>query len=269
MRDCKKWFPALLIPALLLCICAGYRVMVTRDGKENQTLEAPKQVETESETGKTTEGEMQQDPVDEEEHEIAKRSVVHITVGKSAGNGLIWTISEDKFVIVSNRHLMMQEVEAEVTFCNGETIPAYALGYSSQYDIAFFYISPGDITTRLTEATQEVRKPLVIAWNERTQPGTEILQVGNLLSKEQGCYTGRIEDTIYVPEFGTQMLRTKCYAKSGMSGGGVFDHDGWLLGMITGGEASDSGMSETQMTYSIPTPLIEEEYQIVANEEKE
>ena len=48
-----------------------------------------------------------------------------------------------------------------------------------------------------------------------------------------------------------------------MSGGGVFDREGWLLGMVTGGEAASTGIKETWNTYSIPVTIIEEEYQTI------
>lgn len=56
-------------------------------------------------------------------YRLARRSVVKITVKESAGCGIIWKL-EDDIVIVSNKHLLMKDVTAEVTFGNSETVSA-------------------------------------------------------------------------------------------------------------------------------------------------
>ena len=147
----------------------------------------------------------------------------------------------------------------QVTFADGEQLTAEALGYSAQYDIAFFQIRTGQIPQELLWEIAEVKRPLEIAWQERTQSGTAIVQADS----EEAAYQGTIHQIQYIPEFGTDMLVTSCYAKAGMSGGGVFDEEGWLLGMITGGEAAGSGQKEAWITYSIPSPIIEQEYQLL------
>ena len=189
--------------------------------------------------------------------EDINRSLVRVAVKQSAGTGIIWAITEDEVVIASNRHVLMGDVEAEVTFGNGDVLTAYALGYSAQYDVAFFKIEIKDITQELLQYIAEVRKPLEISLQERSQSGTPVIQAG----ANGEYYEGTITQLQYIPEFGTDMLCTSCYAKAGMSGGGVFDGEGWLLGMVTGGEAADTQAKESWSTYSIPTTIIEEEYQ--------
>ena len=176
-----------------------------------------------------------------------EQSLVRIAVKQSAGMGIIWAVTEDNVV------------EAQVTFADGEQLTAEALGYSAQYDIAFFQIRTGQIPQELLWEIAEVKRPLEIAWQERTQSGIAIVQADS----EEAAYQGTIHQIQYIPEFGTDMLVTSCYAKAGMSGGGVFDEEGWLLGMITGGEAAGSGQKEAWITYSIPSPIIEQEYQLL------
>ena len=69
-------------------------------------------------------------------YQLAKRSVVKLIVKDAAASGIIWN-TEDGIVIVSNRHLLMKDVKAEVVFGNGETLSADVIGYSQQYDIGF------------------------------------------------------------------------------------------------------------------------------------
>ena len=47
-----------------------------------------------------------------------------------------------------------------------------------------------------------------------------------------------------------------------MSGGGVFDAVGQLLGMLSGGEVlEDAAVREAEVSYSLPVSLIAEEYE--------
>lgn len=213
----------------------------------------------EAESVQLTERAEEEDTQTASVYEDIRPSLVHITVKQNAGTGLIWEITEQEVVIASNRHVLTGDVEAEVTFANGDKLTAYALGYSAQYDVAFFKIDITDIPQQLMQSVTEVRKPLEIALQERSQSGTAIIQAGS----EDTYYEGTITQTQYMPEFGMDMLCTSCYARAGMSGGGVFDREGWLLGMVTGGEAASTGNKETWNTYSIPVTIIEEEYQTI------
>lgn len=214
--------------------------------QESTQEETPQVMQSEEDVTKTDAADIEQ-------------SLVRIAVKQSAGMGIIWAITEDNVVIVSNRHVLTGDVEAQVTFADGERLTAEALGYSAQYDIAFFQIETEQISQELLQEIAEVKRPLEIAWQERVQSGTAIIQVDS----EDAIYQGTISQIQYIPEFGTDMLVTSCYAKAGMSGGGVFDEEGWLLGMITGGEAAGSGQKEAWITYSIPSPIIEQEYQLL------
>lgn len=206
-------------------------------------------------------------------YRLAKRCIVRITMKQSAGSGIIWAFTDDSLVIVSNRHLLMEDVEGDVTFWNGESLHAEILGYSQQYDIAFLFINRENISPALQREILPARKisreDLEGKDNsERIQSsefGDTVIQIGSSQEAAQDMYQGVAENVIYIPEFNTEMLRTRCYAKAGMSGGGVFSKEGYLLGMITGGEGADSGCKEAQVTYSIPTQLLDEEYRFIDN----
>ncbi len=205
-------------------------------------------------------------------YQLARRSIVKVTVKDLAGSGIIWSIGDD-LVIVSNRHLLMHDVKAKVVFCNGEQVEATILGYSQQYDIGFLKVDKKQVSNAilrdifeavpvLYEVEQEAdRDRFVEEYLDRP-----ILQVGAKLDKN-GTYisTGKINDLCFVPVFNTHILKTQCYAKAGMSGGGVFDEGGKLLGMISGGDVlEDSVRKESEWTYSIPSILIATEYEEIA-----
>lgn len=206
-------------------------------------------------------------------YQLAKRSVVRITMKQSAGSGIIWEWTDDSLVIVSNRHLLMEDVEGDVTFWNGISLHAEMSGYSQQYDIAFLCINRDNIPSALQHEILPARKMSRENWEGKDNEerirndefGDPVIQIGSSGEAAQDMYQGVTENVIYIPEFNTEMLRTRCYAKAGMSGGGVFSEDGYLLGMITGGEGADSGKKEAQVTYSIPTQRLDEEYRCIDN----
>lgn len=263
----KKVITIVLFMVILLFI--GYIIVVkstvwmhARGNAEGQRMSEEFTDETgiqESTQEETPQGLQSEEDVIKTDTADIEQSLVRIAVKQSAGMGIIWAITEDNVVIVSNRHVLTGDVEAQVTFADGERLTAEALGYSAQYDIAFFQIGIEQISQELLQEIAEVKRPLEIAWQERTQSGTAIIQVDS----EDAIYQGTISQIQYIPEFGTDMLVTSCYAKAGMSGGGVFDEEGWLLGMITGGEAAGSGQKEAWITYSVPSPIIEQEYQLL------
>lgn len=123
-----------------------------------------------------------------------EQSLVRIAVKQSAGMGIIWAVTEDNVVIASNRHVLTGDVEAQVTFADGEQLTAEALGYSAQYDIAFFQIRTGQIPQELLWEIAEVKRPLEIAWQERTRVGPQLYR---LIQKRQLIRGQFIKYSIY------------------------------------------------------------------------
>lgn len=205
-------------------------------------------------------------------YQLARRSVVRVAVKESAGSGIIWKI-DDGIVIASNRHLLMKDVKAEVVFCNKEIADAEILGYSQQYDIGFIRIPEEAVTNQILRDIYEAVPAFYETDSEdarnefASQYGeARILQVGLGDSKTIDFSTGMIQGLRFVPLFNTHVLETACFSKAGMSGGGVFDEGGRLVGMISGGEVpEDSEKREAELTYSIPPVLIEAEYNAIIN----
>lgn len=196
-------------------------------------------------------------------YQLARRSVVKVVVKDSAGSGIVWKIDDENIVIVSNRHLLMKDVKAVVTFCNEESVDAEIIGYSQQYDIGFLKVSGENMTVRVLRdiyeavpAEYETDSPDSFGGGYADRP---VLQIG------AGCFSaGNIIGLGFEPVFNTNVLKTKCYSKAGMSGGGVFDAGGRLLGMLSGGEvADDAAVREAEVSYSLPVTLMAEEYDIL------
>lgn len=208
-------------------------------------------------------------------YQLAKRSIVKVTVKDAAGSGMIWKIEEDGIVIVSNRHLLMRDVAAGICFGNGTAVAADIIGYSQQYDIGFARIQEGAVTDSVLRDIYEAVPVLYETDSEEAKAAfgakyyrSRVLQVGAAMDRDTvSLSTGNIVGLAFVPLFNTDVLVTECFSKAGMSGGGVFDEGGHFLGMISGGEVpEDAETREAGITYSIPPSLIQAEYEMIISE---
>ena len=192
-------------------------------------------------------------------YEEASKCVVRIEMGQYAGSGLIWRMEEEGMVIAANRHLLCEAAYGTVTFVNGMALRAEILGYSQEYDLGFLWIERGELTWEMLRDCYEIR-PMEDVTEEIEKQN--IMQIASSQQAAADCYEGVVKGKTFVPEFQTFMLETACFSKAGMSGGGVFDEQGYLLGMIAGGEvAKGASIREAEITYSIPVEQIESEYQ--------
>lgn len=207
-------------------------------------------------------------------YQLAKRSIVKVVVKDAVGSGIIWRI-EDGIVIVSNRHLLMKDVKAEIVFGSGESVTADGIGYSQQYDIGFVKIPEKSVTDNILRNVYEAVPILYETESEdgkaafiQEYSGKRVLQMGAVIDPDMvSLSTGSVKGLAFVPLFNTNVLETACFSRAGMSGGGVFDEGGRLLGMISGGEVPEEAEKrEAEVSYSIPAALIASEYEAITTE---
>ena len=194
-------------------------------------------------------------------YDEAAKSVVRIEMGQYAGSGLIWRMEEEGMVIVSNKHLLCEASYGTITFMNGDVLTAEIMGYSQTQDLGFLFIAREKLTSQILRDIYEVRiLERAGEWIEKQgEDNTNIVQIA---FAKQNRYEGTVGGIEFVPAFQSEMLKTVCYSKAGMSGGGVFNEEGYLIGMITGGMVEiDEAVREADITYSILVQVIEEEYQ--------
>lgn len=208
-------------------------------------------------------------------YQLAKRSIVKVCAKDAAGSGIIWKI-DDGIVVVSNRHLLMRDVRAEIVFGNGASVTADVIGYSQQYDIGFVRIQEEAVTDHILREIYEAVPALYETDSEAARAAfhaeyadRRVLQVGALMDGHPASLsTGNITGLAFVPLFNTHVLVTACFSRAGMSGGGVFDEGGHLIGMMSGGEVPEEAQQrEALVTYSIPPSLITAEYEMIINRE--
>lgn len=200
-------------------------------------------------------------------YDEASRCVVRIVMGQYAGSGLIWSMEEEGMVIAANKHLLSEAAYGTVIFSNEMVLPAEIMAFSQKYDLGFLLIPREELTSELHRDCYEVRRIQVRSEQAEEQirkqiENQSIMQIAYSKQAAADCYKGVVNGIIFVPEFQDFLLETACYSKAGMSGGGVFDEKGYLLGMIAGGDVELETLTrEAEITYNIPSWQIEKEYQ--------
>lgn len=191
-------------------------------------------------------------------YENVKNCVVRIQMGNAHGSGIVWDILPDSIIVVTNRHVLdyWKDESAYVHFPQGFDVDAQILGRSERFDVGFVTV---DCRQLAFEKLQEVR--CARADNEEY----EKLQSGDLMflvdpgsvGEEARFYEGSVGDpNRYIEDFDAYMLYGYCFARAGMSGGGTFDGQGYLIGMTTGG-------TQQNETASVPLPDIIAAYEEV------
>lgn len=173
----------------------------------------------------------------EEAYENVRSCVVRINMGNAYGSGIIWKLAPDRVIIATNRHVLdfWQDWNSFVHFPQGYSLDAHIAGISEEKDIGFLEIDNRQFTYRELKGLKSACTDIDVY--EQLRQGDEIFCAGS--GSETGetlFYEAVIEDTRrYIADFDAYMLYGYGYARTGMSGGGIFDGYGHLIGMITGG----------------------------------
>ena len=206
--------------------------------------------------------------------ENIRPGVVQIHVGNIYGGGTVWQITANGIIIVSNRHVLenfaaqaRQDVNSNyVTFFDGEAARAELIGLSAEYDVGFVRVPLSELSdaqlctlrsARIdTEAYAEVRSGTTIfcvhSLDEiRRGPDDDaVIMDGKGTGIADQSYAGVVSDPdAYIEDLGQNMMYSMCYAEPGMSGSGMYDGYGNLIGMVTGG-------TEQNEMISVPLPDI-------------
>ncbi len=160
-------------------------------------------------------------------------SVVRIEAGKLFGSGIIFAVRQDEIILLTNRH-MIEPGEPVVMFQDGISAQADVMGCSDKYDMGFLRVKFSDLGDYTVDSCQNVR------YNEtefgNLEPGDDLFILGSADYPAGNLFYGIIgSPSVYMEDFGTEMLWAYCEVKPGMSGSGVFDQDGCLIGIVCGG----------------------------------
>lgn len=186
-------------------------------------------------------------------YEMVIPSVVKLSTDSLYGSGVIFSMTEDKIIMVSCAHLLLYADEIKVEFFNNRQAEGTVVYLSQQYDLGFVEIPTGEVDLATLKELRQVRRDM---WGEiEVVAGTQMFQVGSADGPAKTMYEGFVADPWrYFSEFNSYMINNNCLGRPGMSGGGTFDGYGNYIGMISGGLG--------EQTASLPLMLIIEEYQL-------
>ena len=171
-------------------------------------------------------------------------AVVRLENGNLFGSGVIWKMEEDAIWLVTNKHLLAekaaidgeeeQEYQLEVIFWDGIRGDAEVAALSKAYDLAILRVDLDALGYYTVERYFGVR------WDDDSfgnlKPGDDIFTLGSADYPAGNLVYGTIGNcSVYMEGFDTEMLWAYCEVKPGMSGSGVFDERGDLIGIVCAG----------------------------------
>ncbi len=165
-----------------------------------------------------------------------------------AGSGVI--ITTDGY-IVTNHHVIDGASAIEVTLANGESYAAQLIASDAETDLAVIKIEAFD----LTAATFGDSTQLVV--------GQTVLAIGNPLGSLGGTVTegiiSALDREITVDEESMTLLQISAAVNPGNSGGGLFDEQGNLIGIVNAKVSTDSSGDPIEgLGFAIPCNLVRE-----------
>ena len=166
--------------------------------------------------------------------EICGGMMVQLTAGQYVGSGVIYGAEESSLVIVTAAHVLTDAADgAQVTFVDGWETKAEEFSVSELADLAIVRIP-------FTEIPQDRLEKYLLANVDKSsydnlQAGDGCIVMGSRSGVAEDAYEGTVlESWIYMEDYGQYMIWVKAAGKPGMSGGGLFDRRGHLMGILSG-----------------------------------
>lgn len=189
--------------------------------------------------------------------EKASASVVEITteylttqpfigqaIAEGGGSGVIY--SEDGYIITNN-HVVDGAHEITVTLSDGTEYPAALVGTDAKTDLAVVKIEAAGLV------------PVQFADSSALSVGELAVAIGNPLGELGGTVTNGIisatEREITIENENMTLIQTSAAVNPGNSGGGLFDANGNLIGIVN---AKLSGSEIEGLAFAIPSNTVRE-----------
>lgn len=181
-------------------------------------------------------------PILEEEDLAAAREnvencVVRVIMGKAYGSGVIYELTADALIIATNRHVLQywDDDEGIVWFPQGYFVSARLLGSVESSDVGFLQVESSEFSVETLLAFRSVFSDE--EGGADPERGTAVFYVGADREVGEMLYQEAVveEPVRYIEDFDAYMLYGRGFAKEGMSGGGIFDGYGYLVGLLAGG----------------------------------
>lgn len=166
------------------------------------------------------------------------------TVKEGAGSGVI--VTKDGY-IVTNYHVVDGAEEITVRLNDGTEYKATLIGTDKKTDLAILKIEATGLT------------PVTFADSDAVEVGEIAVAIGNPLGELGGTVTSGIvsakEREVTIENETMSLLQTSAAVSPGNSGGGLFDKDGNLIGIVN---AKSAGTGVEGLAFAIPSNTVRE-----------
>lgn len=199
--------------------------------------------------------------------EKAAGTAVSIETDALRGSGVIWSMDEAWTTVITAGHVMNGWKSVQVTFAGGGSVSTGSAGVGDgegadenadgnaggpdeegapQIEVTLY--ADADLaviripTEKIPEETRKECRYVAVDRERYDALAAQdaVLVLGSGETAGDSAYEGvLLEPWIYTEDFGQYMMIARVYAYAGMSGGGVFDEEGYFAGLICGGNEKD------------------------------
>ncbi len=156
------------------------------------------------------------------------------------GSGVILEITDEYIDIATAAHVVELTAEPVVYFYDGSLAYGRVLAYGKESDVAFVRVETDGLQGNISESVQEVKYCSVEEYNQ-TEEGENVFCTGSVVKVADETVYGQIaQKERFVELFQNDMLICNMTVDGGMSGGGVYNTKGQLLGIIVGTGENES-----------------------------
>ena len=171
--------------------------------------------------------------------EMMERCVVQIVADGLIGSGVVYEITEEKVCIVTAAHVL-EETKGDVFVCfpGDVVIGSTEIYCADRMDLAFVWLDKILFDKKDLEKVYLTKKNKEIV--NRIEKDADVVMIGSATGPAKQYYKGSIKDPYtYIEQLKHYMMLINGECDPGMSGGGVFNEEGYFLGIIC--ESSSAG----------------------------
>lgn len=237
----------IIILAIISCLCiSGCGKTDIRDHSESQELllEEMKTFQFENPENENLADMLQQN---------GSGMMVQIGAGNQLGSGVIYDIEEGAMRILTAAHVL-EEAEGSVSVCFSDGFRVVCDRFSC-FEFADAGIIRLDASMIPEENLSRYRKVCVDKERlDAVKPGDGCIVMGSRTGVAAEAYEGTVLDSwIYMEDYEQYMMWVRAEAKPGMSGGGLFDSEGYFLGILSG-ENEDGELAVVPLSLILAEP---------------
>ena len=180
-----------------------------------------------------------------------------IAQGTGAGSGIVLSVTgtnttdnflDDYFFVLTCHHVIDGGDRFLVKDIDGNNYSARLIGGDPDSDIAVLCLHPASDGYKINQVNLAVATRRSIESTAPLKVGEEVVAIGNPLGTLGGTVTkgiiSSVERVVEVADIGDMtLIQTDCSINGGNSGGGLFDTQGNLLGVVNAGYTGLQGLN--------------------------